>query len=222
MDVSVKILKWEKHNPRKDYKRPWWFALDNRMVEDDDFYSFSGGEFKAWIYILSKASQKNSPEILINFEAANRKTNLSANDIKSALEKLQSLGIVTFDLYTIRTESVQNPNGICTLQTIQTNKQTTSPDAVASFDFESVYERYPIKKGKKAAMKKLASSIKTQEQFDAFAKAVNNYLAEIAHNKTEPRFIKHFSTFVNNYEDYLNPDVIQPNVTSRNSMMGKF
>lgn len=121
MDVSIRIVKWEKHNPRKDVKRPSWFALDNSLVEDDDFYKFNHGEFKTWIYILSKASKKQSGIVLISFDAASRKANISTKDFKGALEKLKALGMVTVDVTpTLRTRHAD--------VTLQTDKQTNITD----------------------------------------------------------------------------------------------
>jgi hypothetical protein len=108
MDALVKILKWEKFNPRKDVKRPHWFALDNDLVEDDSFFSFNHGEFKTWIYLLSKASKKQNPEIEVFFDAAFRKANISKDDFISALEKLEQNGAVKVT----RTESVRVRTGV--------------------------------------------------------------------------------------------------------------
>ena len=94
MDASVKILKWFKHQ-RKDVKRPSWFALDNRLIEDEDFFDFNAEEFKVWIYLLSKASQRQSDEIEVNFRAGERICNIAEAPILSALEKLEKIKAVT-------------------------------------------------------------------------------------------------------------------------------
>jgi hypothetical protein len=93
--MQVTIRNWEKFHPRKDVKQPTWFACSNRMVEDDDFYSFDHGEFKAWLYILSKASQKSSGTIFINLEHAERISRISPADFRKAALKLVQLQIIT-------------------------------------------------------------------------------------------------------------------------------
>lgn len=93
--ITITIIKWEKHNPRKDVKKPSWFALSNRLIEDPDFYSFTGNEFKAWIYMLSQASQKQSPRFQINFEHADRACCISKKDFLSAIEKLKLIPSIT-------------------------------------------------------------------------------------------------------------------------------
>lgn len=71
------------------------------------------------------------------------------------------------------------------------------------FDFESLYQQYPRKIGKQSGMRRLNSRIKSESQFLAFKKALTNYLAHLEINAAEKRFVKHWSTFVNQYEDWI-------------------
>lgn len=107
---TVTISNWEKFNPRKDYKRPWWFALSNRLMEDSDFYSFNDGEFRAWIYILSQASQHLSGTVRIGFSHADRVCNVRPKNLKSAISKLKRIGAITIDETAICTDGVQETN----------------------------------------------------------------------------------------------------------------
>ena len=72
-----------------------------------------------------------------------------------------------------------------------------------SFDIEAVYQSYPRKAGKKRGIATLEKTIETEQQYQQLLTAVKNYRDEIDANKTEQRFIKQFSTFANNWEDYL-------------------
>lgn len=89
---TVQFLNWEKYNPRKDVKNPSWFRLDHDMITDSEFFSFSGEEVKAWIYLLSEASKKNRDTITINLEHAERVCRLPPATIASAIEKLVQIG----------------------------------------------------------------------------------------------------------------------------------
>lgn len=113
---SVKVIKWGEHNPRKEYKSPRWFALNNRVLEDPDFFGFDGDEFKAWIYILCQCSQKNKCEVLINPEHANRVCRISEKKLKNTLLKLQTIGIITYDRHT-------NANVPATVATLHNNTE---------------------------------------------------------------------------------------------------
>lgn len=198
MDVTVNIKGWAKYNPRKDVKHPSWFALNNRLVEDDEFFNFNHGEFKAWIYVLSKASQKQESAVKISYEAANRKSNISAKDFKSALIKLESLGIVTVDVTsTLRERSANVP-----LQTDNTDITDRHTNIDQLLDFESLYQKYPRKVGKQKGIEICKRDIKTPADFESLSKAIDRYKAYLTKNKTEARFIKHFSTFMQSWADW--------------------
>ena len=204
--ITIIIIKWSEYNPRKDFKKPWWFALSNTLVEDSDFFSFNHGEFKTWIYILSQASKKKSDTITCDLNHAQRVSNILRKDFLSSTKKLQSMRMITV----ICTDSVQETN--CTLHnnTIQDNTEHNNTP-VFDFDFESLYRFYPLKKGKAEGITRLKKIITSQDDFDSFQKAIHNYTQNIKANGTESRFIKHFSSFVGTKEiqpwrDWLDVD----------------
>ena len=71
------------------------------------------------------------------------------------------------------------------------------------FDFESLYRKYPRKKGKSSGIKKLAKEIKTKEDYNLLAAAIESYANDCIKNKTEEKYIKHFSTFVGCWRDWM-------------------
>ena len=93
--MKIKINNWEKYNPRKDVKRPSWFPLSIDWVLDPTFYSFTHCERLAWIYLLSTAKKESNPEISVNFDHAVKAANIPENELKSSIEKLKVLGVVT-------------------------------------------------------------------------------------------------------------------------------
>jgi hypothetical protein len=72
----------------------------------------------------------------------------------------------------------------------------------ANFSFEALYQKYPRKVGKTKGMAICHKSIKSQEDFTLLDRAIDAYRNEIAREKTEPKFVKHFSTFMNCWRDY--------------------
>lgn len=72
-----------------------------------------------------------------------------------------------------------------------------------AFDFESAYILYPLKKGKSNGFKTLAKTIKTENDLELLKQAIGNYKKETEINKTESKWIKHFSTFVNEWRDWI-------------------
>lgn len=115
--MKVSIRNWEKFHPRKDIKHPSWFACSNRMIEDADFYSLTHGEFKAWIYIMSIASQKSSSTVFLNFDHADRVCRISRSEFESAIEKLKQMQIISDDV----TDTSRECDGH---DTRQTHRQT--------------------------------------------------------------------------------------------------
>lgn len=74
------------------------------------------------------------------------------------------------------------------------------------FDFETVYYLYPRKIGKKIGIERCKRFIKTEEQYSDLLKALDNYRRYCTEESLEPRFIKHFSSWMNSYEDWISDD----------------
>ncbi len=134
--IEVTINNWEKYNKRKDYKRPYWFALSNRLIEDADFISFSGDEFKAWIYVLSQASQRCCGTVKIHFEHAGRVCGISKKTLINTATKLISLEICT--------GSVQDPNATLHNTTEQNSTIQNSTESVQDPNRSKIWETYRL------------------------------------------------------------------------------
>ena len=68
------------------------------------------------------------------------------------------------------------------------------------FDFNLVWEKYPLKDGKKNAERHFKATVKTEEDWEGINKALNNYLA---HLKIETwKKPKNGSTWFNNWRDW--------------------
>ena len=68
-------------------------------------------------------------------------------------------------------------------------------------DFESIYKKYPRKMGKQRGMEKCRSQIKTMEDLQKLERAVDNYGRYV--KGTDDQFIKHFSTFMGCWRDWV-------------------
>lgn len=69
--------------------------------------------------------------------------------------------------------------------------------------FEELWSKYPRRQGKKAAFKHFNSSIKSDQDVQLIQKALNNYITYIEINKTEEKYIKHGSSWFNNWQDWV-------------------
>lgn len=74
---------------------------------------------------------------------------------------------------------------------------------IPQFAIEDLYKLYPRKLGKKKGMLILTRLINNQKKFDDLKTAIINYSAFLKKEQVEPKFIKHFPTFINQYTDWL-------------------
>lgn len=72
---------------------------------------------------------------------------------------------------------------------------------------EQAYLNYPRKLGKGQGMKIALRQIKTKEDLDQLTLAIENFKRFIATESREKRYIPYFSTFMNNWRDWLEEDV---------------
>lgn len=121
--IKITFTQWAKWNPRKDIKTPTWFAMSNRITEDDDIQTLSDAEFRAFIHLACLASQKASASVIVNFEKAFRVTGKKADVFRETVSKLESLGIISTepvrDTYASRTDGVRDPNATLQDTTLQ-------------------------------------------------------------------------------------------------------
>lgn len=196
--MNVTIANWEKYNPRKDIKHPSWFSLPNRILEDPDLFDLEPIEFKALIYLISQASQKNTPEITVNFRHAERVCLIREKDMVRAVQKLSDIGSVQICSGDERTrtesERVRTDDERARDATDTTDRQDKQTRPV--FDFESIYAIYPRKEGKANGMLRLQRRIRSQDDFDRFAKAARKYASECKLSGKDLKYTMQWSTFV--------------------------
>lgn len=70
------------------------------------------------------------------------------------------------------------------------------------FNFEAVYKMYPRKVGKASGIKRLKLKVKSKYKYDFLLACTSNYIQHIKRERIEPKFIMHFSTFANCFEDW--------------------
>jgi hypothetical protein len=77
-------------------------------------------------------------------------------------------------------------------------------------DFDLAWQAYPNKLGKKQAEKHFYADIKRGKKLEDILKAIENYAKYRKDNNIEEKYIKHGSTFFNNWEDYLKYEPSKP------------
>lgn len=93
-------------------------------------------------------------------------------------------------------------NYITVQQTPKTQLVPVAKPEVTEQDIEQVYlDLYPLKKGKSKGIKTALKEIKSKQDLKDLKTSINNYNDSI----NDPKFIKHFSTFMNEWRDWLDP-----------------
>jgi hypothetical protein len=87
---------------------------------------------------------------------------------------------------------------------VQSGPRKATPET--NFDFESIYQNYPLHKGKTEGFKRCRSQIKTIDDFNNLKQAVEKYKTICVRDGTEKRYIKHFSSFMSSWKDWLDHD----------------
>lgn len=69
--------------------------------------------------------------------------------------------------------------------------------------FEGLWKRYPKRLGKKEAKRHFRGSVKTAKDYYSCKEALKNYIKHIRINGQETKFVKHGSTWFNNWQDWV-------------------
>lgn len=100
--VTIKFQNWSKHQPRKDYKRPHWFALSNDFHLDAKLGDFLNEEKLCLIFLFCEASKQNKQgkvELFVDHWC--RVVGVAPKILLQTLDKIESVQIA----YRTRTES---------------------------------------------------------------------------------------------------------------------
>lgn len=74
------------------------------------------------------------------------------------------------------------------------------------YNFETVYDRFPRKKGKATGLKRLKSMKWTDAKYTALLRAADYYRHYCEVENVEEKYQLYFSTWVNRWEDWIPPE----------------
>lgn len=199
--LKVSVNNWEKYNPRTDRKNYSWFRFQNDFLTDPLIFNLSCNAKCLLIHIFCEASKKSEGRCDINLHMASSMLGITLDEASECMQVIVNSGLATIDNHP------QPKDGNCQPKDgLRTNERTNETNvkrqaATSDFDFDIIYDAYPRKEGKSAGLKKCKTIIKSQKKFDEVLKSVENYAASVKF--TEPKYIKHFSSFLSNWIDYL-------------------
>ena len=199
-----------KINNFKDYKingkpstRPFWFKMPNDFLMMPEFSLLTHGEIVLFIYIISLCSKTQNEQVILVEQHMCSFLNISWNEHLNMLKNLNDLGMIKYTRPELSSEIP--PRKKERVERVEKSRKEKKENS-SIFDFEDLYFGYPRKQGKKRGIESLKKKIKTESDYENFKKAVRNYADQIRRDKTEIKYIKLFSSFVNCWEDYVEPE----------------
>lgn len=87
-----------------------------------------------------------------------------------------------------------------------TNAQMLAAACAADSNFQEIYSQYPKKKGKSVGYKVFCREIKTPEDLQSLQTSLERFREYHARNKTDPRYLPYFSTYMGTWRECLDPD----------------
>ncbi len=106
-------------------------------------------------------------------------------------------------------------NGKAQQSECEVKERVNNGEVTVKFDFESIWKRYPRKKGKEKAIRSFNKQIKTADKWTLINKCLDNYLKEIEILEREEQYILHGSTWFNeSWKDYVEWTPPKPKSTS--------
>lgn len=92
--VRIKVINFDKYNPRKDVKSSSWFRLNNNFLVDSKIFSLQNDAKVTLISILGETSCKNCDEILADLKYFSKICHISAKRVFGFFKVFESLGMI--------------------------------------------------------------------------------------------------------------------------------
>jgi hypothetical protein len=204
LEFVVEIVAWSTYNPRPDRGNFSWFKMENQFfVHMRDRKGASSDATIVLAFLLAECSSANGESFRLRLAFASKMLGMNEKKIHEALLELEKMGDCVLKPASSGLQAASSLDR--TGQNGQDRTDTTTAPSAPALDFEKIYSIYPRKEGKRAGMLVCLKQIKTQDDYDRLQKAVEKYCAHLRANATEPRFVKHFGTFMNNWTDWVDP-----------------
>lgn len=234
-EVEITIVNWQKHQEygaatRSDrpHQALRWLKLNNMVYRSVSLYQLNDAEKWAFICLLCLYGQKGGKKTRIPLDWWEFETRVQRKILLSCLDKLNGNTVVYQPVYhevppdKIRVDKSRSEESIkdycpkenqCTVLESSPSAPVVVERVPKLSDFEALYEAFPRKVGRKkgltALMRKYQASKNKAVFFEAVKAAIEKYKEHLIKEETEPRFVQHFSTFVNSWEDWLHPEAGQ-------------
>lgn len=222
--ITIKVTNFDKYNTRKDLKNMSWFRLQSNIHTSQTLFDLPAEGKWLWIFILCECARNVSDTITLRTRYVNSLTGIVDKKVLEyimLMQNCQLLEVLADSRYEPVTNSlrVRTENVLTDIQTDTTNitditnKQTNT----SIFDFDSIWNKYPNKLGKKEAFRHFKSSVQTDQDYQDLNKALDNYI--LSCKGSDPKYIKHGSTWFNNWRDWIDYKAPSTKLSLRNQAL---
>lgn len=198
--MKIKIVNFRKFNPRNDLKSMPWLRLENNFYDLEDFFDADSNTSWLFIFLLCQCAQKVSDEINMSEKYLISKSKLKKSEFFNCLQFLQEKQLLTYSAdghERTRSDSLLTNERTNITNSTDVHGRTQKKPIKIKYDYEKIYSCYPRKEGKANGMKKLISHIDSEDSYNLIMQAVINYKNLVESRGTEKKFIKTFSSWVN-------------------------
>lgn len=209
-NLEITVVNWDKYQSFSDRTRyPSWFKLHRDIGSAAGLSGLNAAQKWIWVILLAECCRKKSSKINVNTTWLANLAGVEKAFVFGAIEILVFNGTLTVNsrsTHGLLTDNSRVTHGQLNTEEIRGEERREEKRRSLDqnkFDLERLYGLFPRKVGKKSGMAKLKAIVRDQDSFDRMKLAIENYCKYCAHHKTETRYIKHFSTFVNSWEDWI-------------------
>lgn len=237
--ITIKVLGWDKHNPKRDQKTYTWFKFSNDFFTSQTMFNCTVQMRILYIALCCLCSKKCSNVVRMNTKWAAHCTQCDVSELFHILKKLEEFQIIEIVAHSVsckemsrhlnknrieqnrkekiyiaqmpenQAEKCSNEHPLRQLEIMPADAGPSHPlstggrDSDLFFYFEELYQNhYPRKIGKSRGLKKCVRDVKKNERHD-FELAIKNYADFVQQQNTEEKFIKHFSSWVGEWRDWI-------------------
>ena len=208
--LTVSIPNWTKFNPRSDRANYSWFRLENTFFSDQGVFPLTDSQKVLYLFVVCELSKKNKDQVDLRLDYISAMLNRTKKMIESDFKVLNSARLLVSERR--QSDGTVPSSRPATNETNETRRNVTRQEETHAhsrpvLDFDSLYQKYPLKKGKQRGIQICQKQITSPELYAALSGAIDRYSDDVIRTATEARFIKHFSTFMASWRDWLDSDV---------------
>lgn len=195
-DGKIDVLNWEKHQSTDKMNR---IANQNRERQQKHYYRTRLRDLG--VGVDAKGFTENLEELKQMYESMTDEPNVRLTLANATEVRSKKLDVRS------KKEEVNNTDNKLSEKQLQEN-------------FNAIWKSYPNKKGKPKAFTSYKKAIKDGVTDEQIIQGLNNYLKEIEIKQTDKQYIKHGSTWFNNYgweDDYITTQSPKPQTNYRRS-----